>query len=121
MKTKEEVVNVPTDYQVIDASASLIAKEKFGIKRQKNKHFVTSPEGEVYMIAFGFGPKTPDNEKGFYCYWVWYQNKEPYGAMLNCELKDKYDSIDYFQSCIQNAEATIAEVLKNAKKTKKKA
>lgn len=111
--TKE---TVPTDYQVIDASASLIAKEKFKITRQTNKHFITSPEGEVYMLGFGFGPKTIDNEKGFYFYWVWYQDKEPYGAMVNCVLKDKYDSIDYFQSGIQNAEATIAEVLKNGKK-----
>jgi hypothetical protein len=106
------MTDIPADYQVIDASASLIAKEKFKITRQKNKHFVTHPNGEVYMIGFGFGQKTVDNPKGFYSYWVWYQDKEPYGAMVNCELKDKYDSIDYFQTCKQNAEATISEVLK---------
>jgi hypothetical protein len=102
----------PTDYETIDASASLIAKEKFGIKSQKNKHFVVEPKsGEVYMIGFGFGHKTPDNLKGFYAYWVWARKGEPYGAMVNCILKDKYDAIDYFQSCIQNAEQTITTVL----------
>lgn len=103
----------PEDYQRIDASASLIAKEKFGIRRSRNKHFVVHQEsGEIYMIGFGLGAKTDANPKGFYAYWVWYKGDEPYGGMLNCELKDRFDSIDYFQSCLQNAEATIAEVLR---------
>lgn len=99
------------DYQKIDASASLIAKEKFGITKQKNKHFITEANtNEVYMIGFGNGPKTDTNPKGFYAYWVSYHKEEPIGALINCELKDKYDSIDYFMSCIENAEATIRQL-----------
>jgi len=100
----------PEEYQKIDAAASLIAKEKFGITKQKNKHFILK-DGEVYMIGFGNGPKNDSNPKGFYAYWVWYK-ETPYGGLLNCELKDKFDSIDYFQACMQNAEATIFEINK---------
>lgn len=102
----------PEEYQKIDASASIIAKEQFGIKKQKNKHFIKHPtHPEIYMVGFGDGAKNDNNEKGFYAYWVWYQDKKPYGGMINCVLKDKYDSIDYFMSCMQNAEATIDEVI----------
>lgn len=103
----------PEEYRKIDAAASLIARENFGIRRQMNKHYVLH-RGEVYLVGFGFGQKTEGNPKGFYAYWVWYRDKVPYGAMVNCELKDRYDSIDYFQSCIQNAEASIDAVLGGA-------
>jgi len=109
--------NIPEEYQKIDASASLIAKENYGIKKNRNKHILIHPQfpNEIYMIGFGDGEKTENNAKGFYAYWVWF-HKEPYGAQINCELKDKFDSIDYFQSCVQNAEATITEVLKQEEK-----
>lgn len=102
----------PQEFEQINGSASLIAKEKFGITKNTNKHFVRHPKfpTEIYMIGFGNGTKSDENLKGFYSYWVWF-HKEPYGAMINCELKDKFDSIDYFQSCIQNAEDTIETVL----------
>lgn len=115
MKTKE---TTPEEYQKIDASASLIAKENFGITKQKNKHFIKHPtHNEIYMIGFGMGPKTDSNLKGMYAYWVWYKDHTPYGGMLNCELKDKFDAIDYFQSCLQNAEDTITEVMKKNEET----
>ena len=105
----------PEEYKTIDASASLVAKEMLGITKMRNKHFLTHPTHptEVYMIGFGDGAKTEGNEKGTYAIWVWYRDKTPYGASINCVLKDKFDSIDYFMSCIQNAEATINEVIKN--------
>jgi len=103
------------DFAKIDASASLIAKEKFNIKKQVNKHFLVEPSsGQVYMIAFGNGEKNETNPKGFYAYWVWYFNEEPYGGLINCVLTDRYDSIDYFVSCMGNAEETIKTVI-NAK------
>lgn len=101
--------NLPEDYQKIEASASLIAKEKFNIKKFSYKRFILKDE-DIYMIGFGNGEKTESNPKGFYAFWVWYKDNEPYGGMLNCELKDKFDSIDYFQSCIQNAEDTIKAI-----------
>ena len=111
MKTREKI---PTEFLAIDASASLIAKEKFMIYRQTNKHFLLSKDKEVYMVGFGYGPKTEDHKSGFYCYWVWYQAKEPYGGIVNCELKNKYDAIDYYETCRQNAEETISAVLNPA-------
>lgn len=102
----------PEEYQKIDSSACLIAKEQFGFKKLKNKHFIKHPlNNEIYMVAFGDGPKVDNNPKGFYACWVWYYDHKPYGGMINCELKDKFDSIDFFQACIQNAEATITQIL----------
>lgn len=105
----------PQEYKTIDASASLIAKEQFGITKNKNKHFITHPKypEEIYMIGFGDGPKNESNTQGFYSYWVWYHDHKPYGGLLNCVLKDKYDAIDYYMSCTQNAEDSITEILKN--------
>ena len=102
----------PEEYEKIDSSASLIAKEMFGIRRQVNKHFNLYRE-EVYMVAFGYGAKTELNPKGFYCYWTWFKNEQPYGGLMNCELKTKYDGIDYYQTAVQNAVETIDEVLRN--------
>lgn len=101
-----------TELDTIDAAASLIAKEMFGITKQTNKHFTLHGD-EVYMVAFGIGPKNESNPKGTYVYWTWYKGDKPYGGLMICDLKTKYDAIDYYQTATQNAVDTINEVLNN--------
>lgn len=109
-----KVSKVPKEFENIDISSALIAKENLLIKKELNKHFEMFGE-EVYVIGFGKGEENKDNPKGLYVYWVWYKGT-PYAGLMNCTLKDKYDAIDYYNVTKQNAEDTITEVLKNEKK-----
>lgn len=99
-----------TEVKEVEVVAFKFAKEHFKITKNQQTYFLLH-EGEIYMIAFGTGEKTEANPKGKYCYWLWVHKEVPYGALLNCELKTKFDSIDFFESAKNNAEQTISKIL----------